>query len=143
MLHPPNDDYVYVDDHLTEDEIDLICGVYHVHTDDNQTSLSSWWPRSNIWDIGGMNLGVWTPDNEEWYLARLAKLTHGEEGLKTSADWRNHVKRMKKTWRLRETLSQWRGSLRDHMQYLRRRSYTINVFLRTITVTALEAVPCI
>ncbi|KAJ7666671.1 hypothetical protein DFH06DRAFT_1383929 [Mycena polygramma] len=54
----------YWDDVLTEQNIDLICGVYEVATgrinkttQDPQTSQISWWPKPNAFSSSGLNTG--------------------------------------------------------------------------------------
>ncbi|KAJ6556696.1 hypothetical protein B0H10DRAFT_1711546, partial [Mycena sp. CBHHK59/15] len=71
----------YWDDHLTDDEIDLICGVYHVATgfDRNairaeQLSTLSWWPKPATFDVSALNVGWWTPACEAFYQRRLAQM---------------------------------------------------------------------
>ncbi|KAJ7821427.1 hypothetical protein B0H14DRAFT_2599192 [Mycena olivaceomarginata] len=62
-------EYAYWDDYLTDQEIDLICGVYHISTGQRdpgalsgeQTTARSWWPRPSAMEQSGLNVGWWTP----------------------------------------------------------------------------------
>ncbi|KAJ7818845.1 hypothetical protein B0H14DRAFT_2601028 [Mycena olivaceomarginata] len=58
-------EYAYWDDYLTDQEIDLICGVYHISTGQRnpgalsgeQTTARSWWPRPSAMEQSGLNVG--------------------------------------------------------------------------------------
>ncbi|TFK69382.1 hypothetical protein BDN72DRAFT_767990 [Pluteus cervinus] len=67
-------DNKYQDDWLSEEEEQLICGVYKVYNDDkpenSQTSDRSWWPKHVAWEKAGLNMGYWTPDCEAWFQIR-------------------------------------------------------------------------
>ncbi|KAJ7846448.1 hypothetical protein B0H13DRAFT_1907781 [Mycena leptocephala] len=90
----------YWDDRLTGEEIDLICGVYHVATgqyDGNlqngeQTSTLSWWPRPHSFAASGINFGWWTPMWESWYQKRLQQLENGPGTLATHTQWKHNLK---------------------------------------------------
>ncbi|KZP02660.1 hypothetical protein FIBSPDRAFT_666587, partial [Athelia psychrophila] len=80
------------DDKLTDEELDLICGVYKVRTGQGiQGSDCSWWPKQSTWEGSGLNIGCWTPDCERWYQRRLELLRGGKETLKTAKQWREAV----------------------------------------------------
>ncbi|KAJ7145333.1 hypothetical protein C8R43DRAFT_890492, partial [Mycena crocata] len=58
------------DPSLTDDEIDLICGVYHVGTGSCLTTTDqSWWPEPSTWARSAMNVGWWSPYCERWFPA--------------------------------------------------------------------------
>jgi hypothetical protein len=76
------------DDDLSEDELNLICGVYKVKTQGNQTSDSSWWPKYSVWMSGGLNVGYWSPACEEWFEQQLDSIRNGTAHLRTLAEWR-------------------------------------------------------
>ncbi|PPR05001.1 hypothetical protein CVT24_010227 [Panaeolus cyanescens] len=89
----------YMDDSLTKDELDIICGLYHVYTGqgDQQTMLS-WWPLSHTWqnrNANGFNIGYWSQRNEEWYLKRLEDIEcqHPKRGVPmNTTEWRSYLK---------------------------------------------------
>jgi hypothetical protein len=81
----------YWDDRLTEDELNLVCGVYKVdtgkelqdmiaehvftlHSGQNDSSIGrcqmtdiSWWLKPATWEISGLNIWFWSRDCEGWY----------------------------------------------------------------------------
>ncbi|KAM5530067.1 hypothetical protein V8D89_016266, partial [Ganoderma adspersum] len=64
-----------VDNHLSQDKLNTICGLYKVYTaTENQTKDSTWWPKQSQWMNSGMYTGFWTPWNEAWYQTRLTKV---------------------------------------------------------------------
>ncbi|KAF7337278.1 hypothetical protein MSAN_02280300 [Mycena sanguinolenta] len=75
-------DHAYWHENLTEHEIDLICGVYHVQTGRmqegaEQTMLLSFWPKPNVWAKGNLTPGWWSEACEKWFLRRLERLDEG------------------------------------------------------------------
>jgi hypothetical protein len=80
------------DDALSEDELDLICGVYKVQTQHNQTSDSSWWPKHSVWMASGLNVGYWSVGCETWFQMRLDSIRNGTAGLRTAAEWRDSLR---------------------------------------------------
>ncbi|KAJ7122130.1 hypothetical protein C8R44DRAFT_589149, partial [Mycena epipterygia] len=87
----------YWDDVLTDDKIDLICGVYHISTGqrdtgsnniDEQTSTLSWWPRPPAFEASDLNVGWWTPLCEEWFQKRLGHIAGGTGRLATQSAWK-------------------------------------------------------
>ncbi|KAJ6528121.1 hypothetical protein B0H19DRAFT_969343, partial [Mycena capillaripes] len=84
--------FAYWDDCLTKEEIDLICGVYHVSTGDEQTSTVSWWPRPPSFSASGINIGRWTPMWERWYQRCLEQVESGSAALFTHTQWKHNLK---------------------------------------------------
>jgi hypothetical protein len=102
------------DDDLSEQELDLICGVYKVFTGQYSFSYfqadflniflgkgspadNSWWPKANVWKNSGLNVGYWSPACGHFYQKRLEKIIRGEADLKNSSDWRSALKNRKQT----------------------------------------------
>ncbi|KAF8144812.1 hypothetical protein K438DRAFT_1492706, partial [Mycena galopus ATCC 62051] len=88
----------YCDDYLTEEEIDLICGVYHISmgqlhhgaASGEQTTTRSWWPRPVSMEQSGLNVGWWTPMCETWFRRRLQQLAEPQKAdILTHAKWKN------------------------------------------------------
>ncbi|KAJ6618822.1 hypothetical protein B0H10DRAFT_1794648, partial [Mycena sp. CBHHK59/15] len=85
------------DDVLTENELDLICGMHKVTTGNlnretgvEQTANKSWWPSHSTW-AGlrcGNNPGYWSYTCEKWYQERLSEIEAGKATPLTSSDWR-------------------------------------------------------
>lgn len=101
-----NDGENYWDDWLTDDEIDLICGVYQVKTGAyfiafycynfnhpietrNQTSAKSWWPRPAVFENSGLWSGYWTPACETWYCNRRKAIFDRASGPYAAVGWKN------------------------------------------------------
>jgi hypothetical protein len=100
----------YCDDALTEEEVELIVGVYRIYTGTRlllrctsesqlfspgkgeQTAESSWWSKPTAWQSSGLYTGIWTPSCEKWYQARLQGIRSNTQGVKTSAQWRNSLR---------------------------------------------------
>ncbi|KZP29617.1 hypothetical protein FIBSPDRAFT_688408, partial [Athelia psychrophila] len=78
------------DDKLTDDELDLVCGVYKIFTAPGtfQQSDASWWPKSSTWKNSPLNVGYWSPSCERWFQLRLAAIRAGKEKVKTAGKWR-------------------------------------------------------
>ena len=99
---------IIVDDKLSEDEVNLICGVYKIYTSsmyhfclhsftqysctenskNQQTSDSSWWPKPIIFEKSGLYIGYWTTACEAWFQNRLQKIRAGCESVKNGQEWR-------------------------------------------------------
>jgi hypothetical protein len=94
------------DDELSDDELNLICGVYKVFTgkqyqthqwhvikygytlgSGKQDSHESWWPKPNAWEKCSLNIGQWTDKCETWFQIRLEKIRSGNAQLRTGQEW--------------------------------------------------------
>ncbi|KAK7059494.1 hypothetical protein R3P38DRAFT_2496075 [Favolaschia claudopus] len=106
------------DDQLTADEIDVVCGVYHIATgafpclcyltytdrvnigqrDPNsaqgrQVTTRSWWPRPTaFFRNSALDVGWWTPACEYFYLNRVKMYNDGILKLETAAAWKDNLK---------------------------------------------------
>ncbi|KAJ7799779.1 hypothetical protein B0H14DRAFT_2529928 [Mycena olivaceomarginata] len=88
----------YWDDALTPDEINLICGVYVVNTDDGwQKKAISWWPTPTSFFFSGLNIGWWSPDCERWYQKRLLDFKNHSAQLFTQAEWKHNMRFIQKS----------------------------------------------
>ncbi|KAK0435812.1 uncharacterized protein EV420DRAFT_1281558 [Desarmillaria tabescens] len=93
------------DEMLMDDQIDVICGVYKVETEDDRypkgdrrgklTEHVSWFPKDAGWRGCGLDVGFWSPDAESWYQHRLANYLDGDFKCKNQSEW----KRSLKLWR--------------------------------------------
>ncbi|KAJ7724687.1 hypothetical protein B0H14DRAFT_3519543 [Mycena olivaceomarginata] len=116
-----DDDIYDVGDCLLSDhEIDLLCGVYHVgtgqkrqasgkgkvqekaDTDTDQASIVSWWPKPNAWARGSLDGSWWTPQCEnDFFAKRLGHFAKGVFVLLRQSQWRRNLKfrkEVKKCW---------------------------------------------
>ncbi|KAJ6579919.1 hypothetical protein B0H10DRAFT_1835021 [Mycena sp. CBHHK59/15] len=83
----------YWDNQLTEEELDLICGVYHIATvGGRQVMTVSWWPKPSAFTLSGLNVGWWTPECESWYQKRVRQIEGFTAKLSTHADWKHNLK---------------------------------------------------
>ena len=105
---------ILVDDQLSEDDLDFICGTYVVETgiksmheysecwnnltysSSGQTAIYSWFPRANIWEGSGFNVGFWNQECERWYLKHRSKILDGTAVPLSGKDWRQEIR---KYWR--------------------------------------------
>ncbi|KAJ7343292.1 hypothetical protein DFH08DRAFT_222327 [Mycena albidolilacea] len=95
----------YWDDALTDEEIDLICGVYEIATGrvnyqldcEPQTTRVSWWPKPHAFGTSGLNTGWWSPNCEHWFQQRLTAIQNGTAKLIKQAEWKHILKYMKKS----------------------------------------------
>ncbi|KZP07029.1 hypothetical protein FIBSPDRAFT_763463 [Athelia psychrophila] len=84
------------DDTLSEDDLDLIAGVYKLSAGiGTQTADASWWPRHNAWVSGGLEMGYWSPTCETWFQRRLDSIRKGEARLRTATQWRSGLRMWK------------------------------------------------
>ncbi|KAL0061150.1 hypothetical protein AAF712_012020 [Marasmius tenuissimus] len=100
----------YWDNVLTEEEIDLICGVYYFTTDHTRdyghekylSSHRSWFPRPTSFNASTFNIGFWSKDCEKWYRHRIRMAKTDQADLLSGTRWRgalrfnSHVPRIMK-----------------------------------------------
>ncbi|KAF7796983.1 hypothetical protein EIP86_008172 [Pleurotus ostreatoroseus] len=100
-------DRYLVDDELTESELDVIVGVYHVATsqrafaNDTDSSIVSWWPRHASWQNSNYNLGHWTWKAELWFRNRRKDILEGSAKPMNQGRWRRALKGNSNTGRVR------------------------------------------
>ncbi|PBK59503.1 hypothetical protein ARMSODRAFT_899183 [Armillaria solidipes] len=83
------------DEMLTEDQIDIICGVYKKAESDRRGQLTehvSWFPKPTAWKGSGLDVGFWSADDESWYLHRVAKYLDGDFKCENQTEWRKSLK---------------------------------------------------
>lgn len=103
---------VFWDDDLSEDELDLICGVYKVFTGGLQhwfavvclfalllgkglqDSHMSWWPKHSTWIKSSLNTGYWSDTCEKWFQLRLSSIRSGEASLRSGQNWSQSIDRL-------------------------------------------------
>ncbi|KAJ7880099.1 hypothetical protein B0H13DRAFT_2345794 [Mycena leptocephala] len=118
--------HAYWYDRLSDSEIDLLCGVYHLSTglkqgkgkqgqaksgemDSEQISTVSWWPKPNAWARGSLDGAWWTPQCEtDFFQKRLSHFARGVYIPQRQTDWRHNLKfrkEVKKCWDGCETVA--------------------------------------
>ncbi|KAJ8093416.1 hypothetical protein PM082_020273 [Marasmius tenuissimus] len=89
------------DDYLTEEEEDLVCGVYYMRTDHFQnyghekylSSHRSWFPRPTSFNGSNLNLGFWSKDCEKWYQHRVRSCREpGGPDVLSASRWRDAMR---------------------------------------------------
>ncbi|KAG2125786.1 hypothetical protein DEU56DRAFT_713850, partial [Suillus clintonianus] len=98
------------DDALTRDEVDLICGVYHVGVSGrHHWETLYWWPRPSEFNNSNLWTGYWNASCEFWFQQRLKSIRCGEAKPFTVSDWKKELKcsrrKTKKLWDLTENAS--------------------------------------
>ncbi|KAJ7850516.1 hypothetical protein B0H14DRAFT_2763478 [Mycena olivaceomarginata] len=92
---------LYWDDELIAEELDLICGIYHVATGqrdhsapgNRQTSTISWWPRPIYFEKSGLNVGV-VESSVQGFLSKASETDRSRRDatLPTQGEWKNNMK---------------------------------------------------
>ncbi|PBK62599.1 hypothetical protein ARMSODRAFT_895501, partial [Armillaria solidipes] len=95
------------DDALTDDEINLLCGVYKVDTgrrigNEPQLTLLSWFPKPAAWELSGLNIGFWSSDCESWYQSRLAEINSPNAVLRSTNQWRHSLRFLRRSQKVAE-----------------------------------------
>ena len=99
--HRSLDGQLHWDDDLSTSEIDTLCGVYKFPTGQGvQTADMSWWPKQSTWVGSNVDVGYWSPNNEVWFTARLAKTRAGEAQPQSATHWANALKKYRYTSRI-------------------------------------------
>ena len=98
------------DDALTENELDLICGVYKLYSESSifittysltylgptvhrdQFADVSWWPKQSTFMASGLNVGYWSPDCEAWFQSRARAIMDGSATVKNARVWSQAMK---------------------------------------------------
>ncbi|KAJ7017736.1 hypothetical protein C8F04DRAFT_978719 [Mycena alexandri] len=91
--------HAYWHEFLTDHELDILCGVYHIGTGvytsdgkDEQTRTVSWWPLPHTWARGSLSYQAWTPQCEEWYQKRLEHFEKGVFLPTNTRKWRKNLR---------------------------------------------------
>ncbi|KAI5117334.1 hypothetical protein M0805_001939 [Coniferiporia weirii] len=86
------------DDTLTDDDEELLCGIYKIYTGNGlQVEQASWWPKSCVWEHSSMNCGYWSTFCEVWFQNRLRKIRSDQESVKNQGKWRTWLALAKKS----------------------------------------------
>ena len=83
---------VMCDDGLSQQELDMICGVYHCFTEQrSQYGSRSWWPTDSCWQTNAQHTR-WTEKSDKFFKDRLLKLQAGTEEPLRTKEWRNQIR---------------------------------------------------
>jgi hypothetical protein len=96
---------LFVDDQLSELQLDIISGVYYVEVRPEHTSHEhlSWWPKHATWFLSGYYSEQWSADAEAWYQTRLSQIRKGEAKLYNSQQWKAELRRYRTHTRILRT----------------------------------------
>jgi hypothetical protein len=85
---------VFVDDFITENDLDIVSGVYRVSATRHGTSSEdlSWWPKHGTWMRSGLFADQWTPDAESFYTRRVNAMEQKNWLLKNATSWKESLK---------------------------------------------------
>ncbi|KAG2355041.1 hypothetical protein BDR07DRAFT_1195972, partial [Suillus spraguei] len=80
-------------DSLSEQEIEFLCGVYHVDTGGGgkQMATLSWWPIPKLWETSGFELGYWTHSAEKLFQNRLKAIRERRAELFSAKKWKGEL----------------------------------------------------
>ncbi|KAK0496587.1 hypothetical protein EDD18DRAFT_1105693 [Armillaria luteobubalina] len=87
---------IFLDNALTDNEIDLLCSIYKVETgcrngNEPQCSFMSWFPKPAAWEISGFNISFWSFDCESWYQGCLNEINCPDPVLQMTNQWRHSL----------------------------------------------------
>ena len=103
----------YIDDNISEEEIATLVGLYSIRTGtlthllmvvnivDGAHNLvdvgcppseQSWWPTAMKFEDSGLNVGVWTPKCEEWFMRRCSGSPAGGFRACSASQWRTFLR---------------------------------------------------
>ncbi|KAK0243349.1 hypothetical protein EDD85DRAFT_761548 [Armillaria nabsnona] len=94
-----------LEESLSEDQIDLICGVYRTYRSASAsrtfTQDLSWFPKITSFKNSGLDLGHWSPDAEDWYQRRMQMyLSRDPKGrCLNQAEWKSNIRLWRNTVR--------------------------------------------
>ncbi|PBK62195.1 hypothetical protein ARMSODRAFT_865774, partial [Armillaria solidipes] len=94
------------DEVLTEDQIDIICGMYKVEWVDEKSHRQdvSWFPKPTAWKGSGLDVGYWSADDESWYLHQVAKYLDDDFKCENQTEWRKSLKMCRDAPKVSEAL---------------------------------------
>ncbi|KAG1890840.1 hypothetical protein F4604DRAFT_1566529 [Suillus subluteus] len=76
----------HFDDELSEEEVDFICGMYYVYTNNGCIEKLSWWPRPQAWAGSGLDVGFWSTRCKSWFQTCLENIRQGVSRHSQSSD---------------------------------------------------------
>ncbi len=90
----------YVDDDVSEQNCDIVCGLYIVDETARGSIVShrSWWPKQTVWELSGLSSSLWLPDAESWFIKRSTFLRENgwlalnSPALYAANEWRDGLK---------------------------------------------------
>ncbi|KAG6915610.1 hypothetical protein DXG01_010725 [Tephrocybe rancida] len=107
----PKTNEIFVDDELTEVELNSITGTYVCLTGlGAQTAMRSWFPLSSTFEAGGEDYRRWNDYREDDFQRRLAEIskpTSESRGPLNAKKWRDLMRGTKDMRRLKDVIERW------------------------------------
>ncbi|KAG6905969.1 hypothetical protein DXG01_016612 [Tephrocybe rancida] len=103
----------FIDDALTDVELDLISGTYACYTGIGlQLAMRSWFPSIATFEAGGEDYGRWNTYREDGFLKRLDEINNpahsvSSRGPMTANKWRDLVRGMRESRVLKDNIEKW------------------------------------
>ncbi|KAF7761922.1 hypothetical protein Agabi119p4_9914 [Agaricus bisporus var. burnettii] len=103
----------YVDDDLTKDELDLLCGIYQSFTGTGMNiKKQSWYPLVSTFEGNGDDQGRWHSRLEENYLKHVSsilneKVTVNPQLLLSATEWRDKTRGFGQARRATASVEKW------------------------------------
>ncbi|KXN93408.1 hypothetical protein AN958_00327 [Leucoagaricus sp. SymC.cos] len=116
----------YIDDELTQDEYDVLCGIYRSYTGFNgQVAQLSWFPSLSMFEGSGLDNGRWTLQADDLFERRIQSIHNKEGGLPnfnaplSATRWRDRVHGYADARRANKQLEKWsKDFIEDHVGHL-------------------------
>ncbi|KAF8055372.1 hypothetical protein FPV67DRAFT_1680475 [Lyophyllum atratum] len=106
----PRTNEIFIDDKLTDVELNLIAGTYMCYTGlGTQLAARSWYPLVSTFEAGGEDYGRWNVYREDGFLMRLDEINNpgrpeGSRGPLTAKKWRDLMRGMKEMRLLKDNI---------------------------------------
>lgn len=87
-------DKYYLDDGISEELLEKVCGVYYLATTDTASDFAniSWWPKQSTWETSGFFGDQWSPVAEAFYQSRNRDLKGSKLELRRATKWRSDIR---------------------------------------------------
>jgi len=88
-------DYVFLDDFVSDENLETISGVYHVRVNvvnSDGVAHCSWWPKHQTWTGTGLVGDQWSPRAEKFYQDRCDDLAAKKFDIISASSWRKKLK---------------------------------------------------
>ncbi|KAG6913847.1 hypothetical protein DXG01_003935 [Tephrocybe rancida] len=110
-VHDPKTNEIFVDDELTEVELNSITGTYVCLTGlGAQTAMRSWFPLSSTFEAGGEDYRRWNDyreDDFQRHLAEICKPTSESRGPLNAKKWQDLMRGTKDMRQLKDVIERW------------------------------------
>ncbi|KAF9525619.1 hypothetical protein CPB83DRAFT_838066 [Crepidotus variabilis] len=88
-----DDGYSYMDDGVSENFLNAICGLYRIRLRPDVLARGSFWPTQSAWMNSGYGVDHWSPDAEEFFKRRAANFEAKQYNVLPHGAWRLKIKK--------------------------------------------------